>query len=413
MNPKRVLMGWSDAKTLRTQVQKWWDKGELLHLAITGCTNAKPFPRRLVCKGPESAAFSEQFDAVREWITMLQGLSHYRLEWREFRHRTLGNNRIPHEIWIDTLEDALAVIGMRREWQGFAALVESTSAQYPLWGPKLLPWLEKRALRLTDPHLVHDWPRLLAVVAWLSTHPRPGVYLRQVDVPGVHSKFIENHRTLLAELFDTVLPPAAIQQEANASNQFAQRYGFLDKPLLVRCRLPQSWLPLLSGAALADVDLSIEAQHFAKLAIAPRYVVITENEINYLAFPHLPEGVVIFGAGYGFDALRKVPWLRSCPVWYWGDIDTHGFAILDQLRSVLPEVRSLLMDRATLLTHQTAWIQEDTPTTRDLLRLDNEESRLYDDLRDHRFGFLLRLEQERIGYAWLRAAVAEYVVGHQ
>ena len=26
--------------------------------------------------------------------------------------------------------------------------------------------------------------RLLAVVAWLQAHPRPGVYLRQVDAPG-------------------------------------------------------------------------------------------------------------------------------------------------------------------------------------------------------------------------------------
>ena len=36
--------------------------------------------------------------------------------------------------------------------------------------------------------------RLLDVVTWLRAHPRPGIYLRQVDLPGIHSKFIERHK---------------------------------------------------------------------------------------------------------------------------------------------------------------------------------------------------------------------------
>lgn len=37
-----------------------------------------------------------------------------------------------------------------------------------------------QALELAD-----RWERLLAVVAWLQANPRPGVYARQVDAPGV------------------------------------------------------------------------------------------------------------------------------------------------------------------------------------------------------------------------------------
>ena len=33
-----------------------------------------------------------------------------------------------------------------------------------------------------------------------------------------------------------------------------------------------------------------------------RRVFITENEINFLAFPRMKEAIVIFGAGYGWDA---------------------------------------------------------------------------------------------------------------
>jgi hypothetical protein len=53
--------------------------------------------------------------------------------------------------------------------------------------------------------------------------------------------------------------------------------------------------------------------------------------------------------------LRDAAWLRECEVLYWGDIDTHGFRILDQLRAVHPHVESVLMDEETLLAHRDAW----------------------------------------------------------
>jgi hypothetical protein len=88
-------------------------------------------------------------------------------------------------------------------------------------------------------------------------------------------------------------------------------------------------------------------------------------------------------------------------VYYWGDIDTHGFAILDQLRAHVPSARSLLMDRATLDAHRALWGSEPRPETRELRRLTNEESALYDDLRLDRLGSRVRLEQERVGFGWL------------
>ncbi len=49
--------------------------------------------------------------------------------------------------------------------------------------PCLLPWLEKRPLQALD--LYAEWPLLLAIVARLIAQPRPGLYLRQLDLPGI------------------------------------------------------------------------------------------------------------------------------------------------------------------------------------------------------------------------------------
>ena len=103
---------------------------------------------------------------------------------------------------------------------------------------------------------------------------------------------------------------------------------------------------------------------------------------------------MIFGQGYDVGKIANAPWLSRVPVYYWGDIDTHGFAILDHLRSLVPHVRSVLMDHATLHAHEDQWGYESEQVRRDLLHLTRGEKDVYDDLRDNRIRANLRLEQE-------------------
>jgi hypothetical protein len=134
------------------------------------------------------------------------------------------------------------------------------------------------------------------------------------------------------------------------------------------------------------------------LSPAADHVFITENEINGLAFPRLPRCMVLFGLGYGVENLAGIPWLTHKTVHYWGDIDTHGFAMLDRLRRFLPDARSLLMDRETLTAHRDQWVEEPAPARKDLARLTASERELYQDLLTDRLGPRVRLEQERIAF---------------
>lgn len=388
-------MNWTRPADLRAQVQKLWDRGELLASLVTGDSL---FPKRLAFKSPMSAEMADRFDEVRAWIVEIRAMPHCRVEMREFRHRVFGANVVPEEAWVDSVEDALALIGKRRDAARFAALIDATRQRQP----HTLGWLAKRPLRALE--LVEVWERLLEIVAWLENHPRPGVYLRQVDIPGVHSKFIEAHCGVLVELLDSVLPPAAIDPTASGVSQFAKRYGFRDKPGRIRFRALDPAHALLPGAFVQDITL--DAESFARLDPHVERVFITENEINFLVFPQVKDSLVIFGAGYGFETLRKAEWLSRCRIHYWGDIDTHGFAILDQLRSQFDHVESFLMDRATLLAFETLWGEEEKQTLRNLPRLNPEERALYDDLRDNRIRKNLRLEQERIGYGWVESALS-------
>lgn len=384
-------MTWTTPADLKVRVQKLWDRGLLLACVAGGEPH---FPRRLTLKGPDSRELSERFPEVRDWIAGLSAAAGpYRIEWRSVNHRVLGTNEIPAAIWIDRLADALGLLGKRRAADRFAALVELTRDRQP----ELVPWLAKRPLRALE--LAEDWPRLLEIVAWLREHPRPAIYLRQIDLPGVHTKLIEGHRGVLAELLDLVLPENSIDGTYTGIGGFCRRYGFLDKPSRVRFRLLDSNVRLLQVEA--DQDITLTQAAFAALALPVSKVFITENEINFLAFPDVPGGMAIFGAGYGFDNLAAAAWLHGKEIYYWGDIDTHGFAILNQLRGFLPHVVSFLMDRRALLAHRALWGIETQPETGTLARLTPEESALYDQLRKNRWGERVRLEQERIGFDFL------------
>lgn len=59
-------------------------------------------------------------------------------------------------------------------------------------------------------------------------------------------------------------------------------------------------------------DITLDADSFSRLQLAVQRVFITENEINFLAFPSVKDAIVIFGAGYGWDALARSRWLNDC-----------------------------------------------------------------------------------------------------
>jgi hypothetical protein len=390
---------WTTAAEIRAKVLREWERGHLLSASLSG---KALYPWRIPLKGPGATILAARFEDARQWIRALsdgakpENGAGYRLEFQEINHRQLGRNRLPVAAWLDTGADALALIGKRREAARFHDLAGTITQAFP----PLHGWLAKRPLRVLEHG--EDWPGLLGVLGWIAEHPRPNVYLRQIDVPGVHSKFIERRRSLLAELLDQVMPAQAIDATAPAGVAgFERRYGFRAKPALIRFRL-------LDGTLQGLSDLSVPADEFARLSLPAGRVFITENEINFLAFPRVPDSLVIFGAGYGFDPLTEANWLRERDIFYWGDLDTHGFAILDQLRGHFPQVRSLLMDRDTLMAHRSLWVQEDTQTQRELGRLHPDEASLYDDLRCNRIGPALRLEQERISFATVQAALAVF-----
>lgn len=388
---------WTTPADARTEVQRLWERGRILAAAIDG---EDLFPYELRFRRPDGRALAERFDDVRRWIRALEAGARtavgagYEIEWTEIEHRQLGRNRIPRRIVVPSRDDALRWIGKLRATERFAELTQATLASFPA----LRDWLRRRPLVLLE-H-ADDWPRILAVLGWFRDHPRAGVHVRQIDVPGVDTKFIEGRRSLLIELLDLVLPPESVETASGRSLE--ARYGLAQKPALIRFRILD---PSHRIAGLSDVSTPVA--ELAQLRLGVQRVFVTENELNGLVFPEVAAGIVIFGLGYGVELLRSVTWLDDVEIHYWGDVDTHGFAMLDRFRERFPRTRSFLMDRETLCAHRTQWVTETRPHLGALARLTVEERALYEDLAANRLGTRVRLEQERIGFGWVERALRE------
>jgi hypothetical protein len=390
---------WTTPGAIRAQVQRLWDDGRILSARLHG---EALFPLELRLRQPGVAELGEQFDAVRDWIKALEagskaGIGHgYDIVWRDINHRQLGRNRLPERVVLATETDALRLIGRQADARRFDQLAAATVAVFP----QLTDWLGQRALTVLEQGAA--WERILLILQWFVAHPRPRMYLRQLDIAGVDSKFIETRKPLLAELLDRVLPPEEIDAAASGTRQFEARYGLLGKPALIRFRILDP-ARMIGGIS----DLSVPVAQFAALKLDLHRVFITENEINGLAFPQVRAAMVVFGGGYGIDRLARVDWLRDRDVLYWGDIDTHGFAILDRLRANLPQARSMLMDAATLHAHRSLWGAEEKEKryVGPLSRLGADEFALFTALRDDVFGERIRMEQERLGYGWVRDTI--------
>ena len=87
-----------------------------------------------------------------------------------------------------------------------------------------------------------------------------------------------------------VLPGDAAESTAFGQRNFDTRHGLASKHLQIRFRILDQQLSM-QGLT----DLAVPAPEFAQLTIPVQRVFITKNEISGLAFPALPESLVIFG----------------------------------------------------------------------------------------------------------------------
>lgn len=238
---------------------------------------------------------------------------------------------------------------------------------------------------------------LLSAVTWLRRHPDAGTWtLRQLPVPGMHTKWLDTHGALLRDVAGR-----DVREEVRPRLTVVHLTYVDPDHTASRRRRHDAW-------TTGDVH---------DIAYQPRVVLVVENRDSRLWFPPVRNTIVVEGGGKAAAALlANVPWIRAADhVVYWGDIDADGYAILDQFRAALAEpapdgapakpVASILMNATDLHQYAQHGVNHDkagrpikpSPTT--LPRLTEAETTAYNIIATAGPTPFRRIEQEAIPLA--------------
>jgi hypothetical protein len=343
------------------------------------------WPLVMALGSPTESDVTEDAAGVRAWVNAwFAWVGKGEISWEDRQWPRLGRQRIPTSFTLASAEQLAIVVGQQRRWTCACERHRRLITQWPiLAGNPVIP----RYFDVLADYSGADFEGLCSLMLWLERNPRSALYLRQLPIEGLDTKWIERRKGLVTDLV------CAIRGEFQEADFFAV-CGLRRPRHRIRMRLLCPSLRKVVGG-LEDVEAPLE--EIAALPLAPAAAVVVENLETGLALPDLPGVVALMKLGSAVGVLDAVPWLQGIDAVYWGDIDTHGYAILNHARRALPGLRSVLMDKETLFNYRSLWVEE--PVQNDgaeLSFLRDYERMVYEGLHSHVWGRNIRLEQERI-----------------
>ncbi|MEF9876123.1 MAG: DUF2220 family protein [Gordonibacter sp.] len=363
--------------------------------------------------------------AARAWARSWQDLdSDHHITWVQKSWPSVGDQRLPQKLLLRTPNDIASFAQCKSAWDilknrtaELAALyrreqatcndsdpaasgTEGAPAEGTIAGSstakrtrakeapiEIAPAFKKAALLFPQINY-DDWNKLLAVLSWLVQHPDVACYARELPIRGIDTKWVERHRKVTELLLKVFTGRDSVPFQLRAPAQI--RVRFLDESL----------------APGGLRDLSASPAELNRYTGAPELVILCENLISLMTLPSLDGALGIHGGGYGVSELASLAWLQAVPVLYWGDLDSHGFAILSQWRHHHTRTESLMMDEKTFAAHQDLCVNEPTPSRARLSYLTPSEEATLKLLQAQGD---VRLEQERIEWSYAQAEIESAV----
>lgn len=294
------------------------------------------------------------------------------------------------KLWFSSEEDYLKYLEKEAEVKLFKEQLAVVLSEYPI-----LKELFSQSPTLIIDYL-NQWDSLIKVCRYFEINTHKGLYIRELPV-AVHTKFVERNKDVVLRLLSTIAPHL-INPEGDT---FQEKLGLREKHNLIRIRFLDDNLQVLAGFK----EIGITETEINLLNIPCKRVFIIENDIAALTFPQVENAIVLFGKGFNVASLKHVQWLNEKDIYYWGDLDVHGFEILSQIRSYFAHTKSLLMDIDTVKLFQyEKWHENSTKYRNELERLYENEKAAYNYITDR--DAPIRLEQEQIPLSIVRESLS-------
>ncbi len=363
------------------KLQKIYNKGDIFKNYIE---NKDLFPIKIRLKKVQEKDIQGYFSVLLHKIKTLKE-SKLPIEYQEFSFKRIGTQLLPVLIKIDTVEEYLDIINKQEYYDNFILNYHKVIFKYP----NLKDLIYQKPMLVLEYSL--DWDKFFLIIDFFISNKKPNIYIREISLENIDTKYIEKHIKILDILLSNLLGTDTLK---NASDmRFEKKYNLKYQLPQVRFRIIDDDLSI---CGLKDLTLPIN--EFESLIVKCKKVFIVENKITFLAFPKIDNSIVIFGSGYSIGILQNTKWLSDKEIYYWGDIDIDGFAILSQIRGYFNHVESILMTSEIIEKFKNRAVSYQNKTVRfpTLVNLTVQEMIVYTKLIDNFYGINFRLEQEKL-----------------
>lgn len=380
------------------------------HFRAWACGEGQ-WPQRISLGRPTTDALAGTMQPLKDWIA----------DWRAWtgagtvgwtpRRTVVGPVSCPASVTFDN-PHAIASLAPEamRTWTIAVSFLQKLEAHWPGTTPLAKPILS-RIVELD----AADRSRLIHVSRWLQTNPRSGLFVRQLPIEGIDTKWIEQHQALVATMLQIAVPRPEQHTDDAATvvpavpEDLYERLGLQRPPRLINIVLCD---PALRAAYGGARTLALTANDLAAMTPAPGTVLVIENKETGYAIPDRAGLLVIHGLGFNLKSLAGISWMHTARVLYWGDIDAAGFEWLSSLRGYGIRATSLLMTENTVADFKHLATTGALPVRRELPHLTTDERELHFNLVAGRWGHQFLLEQERLPWTACIDALDDALAGH-
>lgn len=302
--------------------------------------------------GLTAAYLAENFPSIRAWGLSWQqaadqaaGVS---VECEDWPTRNFGRVRVPRSARVASVEDVANMLKRSAELSAARQRCASLFALDPRL--ELLADYWPAIVALPDA----DFDVLCRFVRFLPQSQPSRMRVREVPCEGMHSKFLEQNRGLVAPILAALGIPGTAEAKG-----WAGKLGFVDDETTL------FELRDLDGALLPYPHFALPASALAASPLrgsaSSRLIgtVIVENAATFRALPTVPGVIAIFGRGDAVRLLAAASWLVERPLLYAGDLDHAGFQMVAALRRAgLSHLETAFMDADTAMRLRPYWVED-------------------------------------------------------
>ena len=233
------------------------------------------------------------------------------------------------------------------------------------------------------------------ISSFIIKNPESNLYQRELPI-SVPTKFLEKNISTITSFISNFI------ELKNVDNKY-QKLGLLDKSFIIKIRSKSNFnISDKNNKYCCSNDIIyLPPKAFEKFTHTAKRIFIVENETTFYNFPIQKDDLCLYSGGFSILSFKNNEYLKNSCLYYFGDLDEHGFAILSMFREKYNNVKSILMKMETLLFFKDFWIEGKT-FTGSLLNLTHDETITLKYIKENN----IRLEQEKIPISYISKEIA-------